>query len=94
MANYKIREGRKGPDVMGLFLDDHPKAVKLYPGEVVDIPDDHPVFDSEASKYLERTRQHATRPIVYESGQDAEIAKKAHIFGRPAPKMKMAKKAA
>lgn len=68
-----IREMHGSYAAAGVFLEDGNNALcpKLLPGEVVEVPDNHPVFRSPSAGCVMVTDAEATRPYEFEDSMQA-----------------------
>lgn len=76
MPNIKIRTMHDNWSTLGIFLEDGADFLcpKLEPGQVVEVPDDHPVFSSSAHVHVEITKEPANRLYRYGTLQGAMAA--------------------
>ncbi len=73
-VNVKIRQMHDQVSTYGLFLEANTLLCpKLRPGEVVALPDNHPIFGMAAMVHLEITHQEPNRPLFFESLADAQM---------------------
>jgi len=73
MPNIKIRTMHGNASTRGLFLEDGQDILcpKLKPGEVVTVPEDHPVFNGPSEVHISITKDVANRPYRFGSLQEA-----------------------
>ena len=78
-VNIKIRNMNGIFATDGIFLEDgnYLDTPKLGRGEVVTVPQDHPIFESSSMGLIEITQEPATRPYKFDSPVEAF----AHMTG-------------